>query len=79
MTPINSKLSSVIFHARIDHGFTQRQVADAVSVSVRWYQRIEKGERIPGTIVMLRLILLLDIDIEVFREEVDLYVPVSTY
>lgn len=40
--PINSKLSSLIYHARIKHGYTQKQVADAVSVSVRWYQRIEK-------------------------------------
>lgn len=47
-------------------------------VSVRWYQRIEKGERIPSSIVLLRLILFLDIDVESLREEVDLCVPVST-
>lgn len=45
--PINSKLSSLIYHARIKHGYTQKQVADAVSVSVRWYQRIEKGRKNP--------------------------------
>ena len=76
--PINSKLSSLIYDARIKHGYTQKQVADAVSVSVRWYQRIEKGERIPSSIVLLRLILFLDIDVESLREEVDLCVPVST-
>lgn len=70
--PIRSKFSSAVYHARMERGYTQWQVAEAISVTVRWYQRVEKGEKLPGTIAMLRLILLLDIDVEQLREEVGL-------
>jgi len=72
-----STFSSKVLHARIDMGYTQKQVADAVSVTTRWYQRIEKGERLPGSIVLLRLILFLNINVEEFREEVGLIDSVS--
>ena len=76
--PINSKFSTEVYHARDAMGYTQRQGAEAVSVSVRWYQRVEKGEKLPGSLVMLRLILFLKLDVETFREEVGLLVPIST-
>ena len=47
-------------------------------MSVRWYQHLEKGTYLPGAVVMLRLILFLGIDVEVFRESLDLCVPVYT-
>ena len=74
---VKYKFSSKLFHARTKHGLTQQKVAESVSISERWYQRIEKGEYLPGSLVMLRLILLLDIDIEDLREEVGLIVPLS--
>lgn len=77
--PINSKFSTEVYHAREAHGFTQSQVAEAISVSVRWYQRVEKGEKMPGSLVMLRLLVLLEINAEQFREEVGLIVPVSSH
>ena len=55
--------SSAVFHSRDNLGFTQQQVAEAVNISVRWYQRIEKGERFPNSIVFLRIVLFLDIDL----------------
>lgn len=67
---LHYKISSEILHARKNLNLTQEQVAEALDISVRWYQRIEKGERLPGTIVLLRIILLLHIDVEQFREEV---------
>ncbi len=76
--PINSKFSTEVYRARDSLGYTQRQVAEAISVSVRWYQRLEKGEKLPGSVVMLRLILFFNLDIEKFREEVGLIVPISS-
>ena len=73
--PIQQIFSKALYHARIKQQLTQKQVADAVSVSVRWYQRIESGEKLPGTLVMLRLILLLGLDVEELRGEVDLDPP----
>lgn len=73
--PIQQTFSKALYHARTKQKLTQKQVADAVSVSVRWYQRIESGEKLPGTLVMLRLILLLGLDVEELRGEVDLDPP----
>ena len=70
--------SSKVLHARNNLGYTQKQVAEAISVTVRWYQRIEKGERFPGSLVLLRLILFLNIDVEDFREEVGLVDPIPS-
>ena len=74
-----TKFSGTLYHARNQSSYTQEQVAEAISVTVRWYQRIEKGERIPGTMALLRLILFLQIDVEEFREEVGLIVPLSSH
>ena len=75
---INLKFSGKLVKARLEQGYTQREVADAISVSVRWYQRVEKGEKLPGTVAMLRLLLFLKLDVEDFREEVGLVDPVPT-
>jgi len=75
---IKSKFSSVVLKSRIALGYTQSEVAEAVSVSLRWYQKLESGVKLPGNITMLRLILFLNIDVEEFREEVGLIVPVSS-
>lgn len=32
-------------HARINAGMTQQQVADKLEISLRYYQKIEAGER----------------------------------
>lgn len=72
---INTKFGKAVYHAREQQGLTQKQVAEAISVSVRWYQRVENGEKMPGTIVTLRLILLLHIDVERFRDELRITLP----
>lgn len=71
------KFASIILNARLDAGLTQSEVAQAISVTTRWYQRLEAGERLPGTLTMLRLILFFDLDISQLKEEVELIVPVS--
>lgn len=50
MPTLKFKFASAILNSRIKHGYTQQQVAEATSISVRWYQRIEHGERLPNTI-----------------------------
>ena len=37
-----------VFHGRSRSGWTQQAVADRVGVSLRWYQKIEKGEVLPS-------------------------------
>ena len=64
--------------ARKKPGLTQSQVAEAVSISVRWYQKIESGQRLPTFEVGMSIIIFLGIDPENFRDEVCLNVPVHT-
>lgn len=72
--------SSDIFHARTDNRkLTQQQVADAVYISLRAYQKIEKGEHIPCTEIFLRLVFFFGLNIENYREEVLNRVPVYSF
>ena len=51
-----------LYYARKKMGLTQEQVAEAVDISVRWYQYVESGERDPGVRLAIRLIAYLEID-----------------
>ena len=62
------QLSTDLYHARDNSGFTQAQVAERVGISVRNYQYIEKGEIIPHGDTLLKLIYLFDLDIDHYRE-----------
>lgn len=72
---ISTKFAKEVFQARERENLKQKQVAEAVSISVRWYQRIESGERLPSTVVFLRLVLFLKIDIEKFRDDAGIIIP----
>ncbi len=74
---LQAKLSKQTKDARKRLHYSQYEVAEAISVSVRWYQKIEAGQKLPNTTVMLRLMLFLKLDPEDFREEVGLVEPVS--
>ncbi len=65
-----------VFAKRTERGYTQEQLAEAVSASTRWIQDIEKGEGLPGGEIMINLLLFLDIDVNDFREEAKINVPV---
>lgn len=69
---LRSVFARQLLAARTDKGETQAQVAEAIGISVRWYQQLEKGAFLPGSATMLRLLLYLDIDIQIFRKEVGL-------
>lgn len=75
---IEFKFSSCIYRKRIEEGYTQAQVAEAIDVTTRSYQNYEKGDRLPKTIIFLRLVKLLDIDVSDLFDEVDVvldYLP----
>jgi len=69
---INFKFSAMVYEARVAHGLTQEEAAEAISITLRWYQRIESGERLPSTKVFLKIIFLFDLDISELKYEINL-------
>ena len=67
-----------VFQGRIRSGLTQHAVADQAFISLRWYQKIEKGEVLPGFLAGVCLIRLFEITPETLVREVTKDVPVST-
>ena len=54
---------------RIDHGYTQLELAQKLGISLRTYQRIEYGEQKPNVHVVIRLQDLFQKDIgEMIKE-----------
>ena len=76
---LQSVFSQELYNKRARRGYTQSQVAEAVSISIRWYQRIEKGERIPSFSVALSLMSFLGIEIQALSKAVSIIVPVSSH
>lgn len=70
------RLSGDLVNARYAKGYTQMYVAEVANLSPREYQRIEKGTISPGAEPFLRLVYLLDLDVESYREVVMRDVPV---
>lgn len=66
-------LSRELYRKRKARRWTQQDVADKVGISVRWYQQLEKGSHMPSALTMMRLILVLDISVEVFRKPLGLH------
>jgi len=54
--------SLAIFYSRKQKGLTQEQAAEKLGISKRWYQRIEKGEKLPSPSLLLKIIAELEID-----------------
>lgn len=66
---ILQRFSDEIRRSRKQLGLTQEQAAEAPSISVRWFQYIESGKRIPSTILTLNIIAVLGIQGKNLREE----------
>lgn len=64
--------SQVIGRERVARGWTQAQVAEMISVSLRWYQQLESGRYLPSATVMLRLLALFELDAAIFKEDLEL-------
>jgi len=75
---MTSKFACAIWKARTALGYTQGEVAETISVSLRWYQKLESGRKLPGSVTLIRLILFLHLDVEDLREEAGIIVPVRS-
>ena len=40
---ISQNFGKALYHARIAKGLTQKQAAERIGISTRWYQQLEKG------------------------------------
>ncbi len=70
-----SAFAHEVFHRRRSLALTQQQVADAVCISLRWYQQIEKGAFRPSFPVGLRLMGVLGIDPGVLLQSACVPIP----
>lgn len=69
--------SGELYHIRKANGWSQQYVADQIKVSLREYQNIESGKRLPHVETFMRLVYLFELNIADYREEVMADVPVS--
>lgn len=63
---LRSAFAHELYAARLTHGYSQAKAAEKANISTRWYQVLEKGARLPGLEVGLRLMLALNIPLEQF-------------
>lgn len=77
MTNRNLKdgFSKMLLTARTRMDYTQEQVAEAVSITLRWYQILEKNGKLPSALVLMRLQLFFNLDLEPLRDFVGLQKP----
>ncbi len=73
--PREEAFHQMLLQARTAQGYTQEQVAEAVSITPRWYQVLEKEGRLPGTLILVRLQLFLHLDLEPLRDLIGLREP----
>lgn len=68
MTKTRCKMlfSGLVVEHRERLDLTQQQLAETVSVSVRWIQKIEKGTKLPGFLLAAQIIHTLAIDANAF-------------
>lgn len=50
-----SNLSSQLKKIRLEHNYTQRQVADGIGIAEQAYQRYEYGRTVPSALVLISL------------------------
>lgn len=74
-TPIETIFSEVIRESRKQKNWTQEGVAEVIDTSPRWYQIIEKTGKLPGGMTLLRILVLYDVDLQIFRDALQLSEP----
>lgn len=57
-----------LYRARTKSGYSPAQIANAAGISLRWYQYLEKGTRMPSAAVLLRLMSLLALEVNDFHD-----------
>ena len=62
-----------IYYARKERGLTQQQVAEALSISVNWLKKLEKGRALPGADLLIRFAVFYDLDVRLLVSSPPLY------
>ena len=60
---VSSHFARAFFYARQTKNLTQSQVAEMAGISVRWYQKLERGDARPSFEVCVQVAAALDIDL----------------
>lgn len=58
-----------VHEARKKSKWTQEQVAEAVGICLREYQKIEQGIVCPGTQIFLKLLFFFHLDVESYKDD----------
>lgn len=56
--------------SRTQFQLTQAQLADAVGTSLGWIQKIESGKKLPSFFLAVKLMIFLEIDMNVFLKDI---------
>ena len=67
---LHKKFSSILFHYRTEHLFTQRYMAELCGVSLRHYQDLELGRSIPSLPTAVHISTVLDFSLDILKSEV---------
>ncbi len=59
---VKFNFGSALFAARSAHRLTQAKAAERLGISVRWYQRVEKGESEPNLRLVCQIAKEFDLD-----------------
>ena len=67
---IQFKFTSELYHARQRMELTQAQAAEKLDISKRWFQAIEKGDRLPSPKLLLKIFAIFEINGKNIKEEI---------
>ena len=68
---IRCRFSKAIYYARKEMGITQAQAAEALDISVRWFQIIENGRCLPSATLALKFVAYFGIDGKTLRKDAE--------
>lgn len=75
---VKQRFASAVFHAREKMGITQEKAAEALMISVRWYQEIEYGHVLPSAELTLKIVAFYGINGECLREHESVNVQIHS-
>ena len=61
-TRLKIVFTAYVLRSRKQFKLTQQELAENVSTSLHWIQKVESGAKLPGFFLAVRLIIFLDID-----------------
>lgn len=67
---IEFRFASAMYHKRIERGMTQMEAAEALDISLRWYESLENGHAVPSGSLVLKIIVYFQIELNLLTEDV---------